>query len=435
MKSNPRIFIGLEEIAGYNAALKAGFDQIGVAASFVSCYPSRFYGNQVRPMPLVALMQRVSELGASPKLPYPLLLLMRVLHRLLMVPLLLWALFAFDVFVYTGGSSFLFFWELHLMRLFKKRTIVVFHGSDSRPPYINGKYAGANPRLVKRDAIKLKRRVRRVERLADVVINHPPSAQFHERPFVRYMAIGMPFAFSSSAIPTASMNASGAVRIVHAPSNPEGKGTPSIRSAIERLKQKGHAIDYVEIINMPNSKVLEELARCDFVVDELYSDAVMAKFATEAAYFGKPAIVGGYATEKDWGVPENALPPVYHCHPDAVEAAIEDLVVNAATRKELGAKAKCFVDEVWSEKAVASRFMQLVMGEYPTEWLCDPRSITYLHGWGLTEAKLRTLLQSVVSRHGVDALQLEDNPFLSQRFLDFLDEKVTYQHAASAPQR
>ena len=41
--------------------------------------------------------------------------------------------------------------------------------------------------------------------------------------------------------------------------------------------------------------ILAELARCDFVIDQLYSDYPLPGLATEAAWFGKPTVVGGYA--------------------------------------------------------------------------------------------------------------------------------------------
>jgi len=48
---------------------------------------------------------------------------------------------------------------------------------------------------------------------------------------------------------------------------------------------------------MPNHAVLEELGKCDFVIDQAFADYGMAGFATEAAWFGKTAVVGGYQSE------------------------------------------------------------------------------------------------------------------------------------------
>lgn len=347
----------------------------------------------------------------------------RAIFRFLKIPLFIWAVFTFDTFVFPSAITFFNLWDLPLLKRLNKRVVVIFHGTDARPPYINGKFFDDLPEECLKATMATKNRVRAVERYADIVVNHPPTAHFHERPFVRYMSLGMPLKFADS--PPALVGASKAVRIVHAPTHTGGKGTSLIRAAIERLKQKGHPIEYVEIINMPNAVVLDELSRCDFVVDELYSDAVMAKFATEAAFYGKPAIVGGYATAQDWGGPPEDVPPVFHCHPDAFEQAIEELIVNESARKKLGEQAKRFVDEYWSAKAVAERFMQILGGDYPSDWLCDPSSITYLHGWGLTEAKVQQLVERMVTNFGVSSLQLEDKPQLVKRFLDFIGRQAS----------
>lgn len=354
------------------------------------------------------------------RLPKPARILVKVLHRLLMVPLLADSLRKYSVFIFTGSSSFLSHWDLYLLKLFKKRIIVVFHGSDARPPYINGKYVGFPPHRLKRETRRVKRRVERIEALADVIVNHPPSAQFHRRPFVRYMALGMPMAFKPQFYQGVREHESKAVRIVHAPSHPEGKGTPRIREAIENLRGKGYQIDLIELINVPNSRVLEELAHCDFVVDEIYSDAVMAKFASEAAVFGKPSVVGGYPTNDDWQEPAEAMPPVFHCHPNAVESAIETLICDFAYRQALGEQAKRFVDTRWDASVVAERYMRLVTGDIPPEWLCEPDTIRYVHGWGLTEARLQELVKPLVTAYGESALHLQDKPKLTQRLMSLI---------------
>ena len=96
----------------------------------------------------------------------------------------------------------------------------------------------------------------------------------------------------------AVLNEQRLIRILHSPSSPEVKGTYLIRQAINALKAKGYPIDYVEIMGKPNTVVIAELEKCDFIVDQLYSDTPMSGFATEAAFFGKTAVVGGYGWQE-----------------------------------------------------------------------------------------------------------------------------------------
>ena len=72
-------------------------------------------------------------------------------------------------------------------------------------------------------------------------------------------------------------------RILHAPSNPNFKGTEEIRDTIKCLKNENIDFEYIEITNASNEKVLAELNACDLVIDQLYSDTPMATLAAEAA--------------------------------------------------------------------------------------------------------------------------------------------------------
>lgn len=59
--------------------------------------------------------------------------------------------------------------------------------------------------------------------------------------------------------------------IVHAPSSPIIKGTPIVRAAIKQLQEEGYDFEYIELIGVPNSVVLESLARAHIVLNEFYA--------------------------------------------------------------------------------------------------------------------------------------------------------------------
>ena len=83
--------------------------------------------------------------------------------------------------------------------------------------------------------------------------------------------------------------------ILHAPSNPEAKGTAKIISAIDSLKSTDKNFELILLEDQGNLEGLQAIRECDFVINKLYPDTHMAGFPCEAAWFGKPAIVGGYA--------------------------------------------------------------------------------------------------------------------------------------------
>ncbi|MBU5613378.1 glycosyltransferase [Geomonas azotofigens] len=417
----PRILIGLCEIAGYNGSLQSGFEALGVRADFydLSCHAFAYQGTRVE-NPLVSLIRRLdgmanSNRGAAARFPW------LVLYYFCTALLCLWTLPRYDSYIFTFGRSFLRCYDLPLLKFLGKQVIFIYLGSDSRPPYLNRKSHELDVTAIWRQTRAVKLCVRRVERWADYIVNHPPTSHFHERKVVQFMKMGIPTWFAPPP-PSSAPGASEGVRILHAPSHSEGKGTDRIREAIANLRKKGHRIDYVEITNRPNAEVLHELERCDFVVDELYSDTLMARFASEAAFFGKPAVVGGYAQEKDLGtLTALEIPPVHHCSPAQIEAAIEKLVVDEAYRTDLGRRAKEFLGRQWSSRVVAERFLRLINNEAPTEWFFDPAELRYLYGWGMPDELARQSLRRYLSQGGEAALCLDDKPELVRRFREFVD--------------
>ena len=177
----------------------------------------------------------------------------------------------------------------------------------------------------------------------------------------------------------------------------------------------------MQLVGKSNAEVLEALSTCDFIVDELYSDVIMAGFAGEAATFAKPAIVGMYDYENIKGsfTEQNMIPPILACSPNEVKQAIEKLITDKNYRISLGHKARSFIEMQWSSKEVAKRFLLLANNEIPETWWFDPKNIRRLYGWGITESKLKERLQDILNIYGPSALQLSHNPTLEKAFMDF----------------
>jgi hypothetical protein len=414
------MFLGLGDTCGVYSKLEDGLKRIGVRCEFVNAYPLRDYSRPHRPGRLGRLVEWVgyrrwrAGRGSATRAGW------KVVQALATVPLMFWAMMRYDVFVFAGGQSFLNGWDLPLLRWFGKRVIVVFHGSEARPPYINGAYVGTDQPLDPPGCIALTRRIRRWVRwhdaYADVVVTHPAWAHFHTRRVVSFLSVGNPYECPPA--PPSAMPGT-PCRIVHAPTRPAPKGSPEIEAAIARLRARGHRIDFVKIVGRPPQDVLDALATCDFVVDELYGDTPMAGFATEAASFGKPAVVGMHDRDLLVGTqPADMLPPGVVCHPSELEATIETMVVDREYRERLGREARDFVVRRWSPEAVASRYVRLATGEIPDDWTFDPAAVCYLHGWGLPEPRLAEVVAAVVNTGGVAALGVSDKPALESAFVN-----------------
>jgi hypothetical protein len=421
-----KVFVGLTEIAGYYGNLKRGLEQLGVECTFIDLNDHPFeYSRDVQANILTRLLKKVLKkrlLSAQSHLIVN--IWWKVLCIILRISLFCWAFIQYDVFIFGFASSFLSFYDLPILKCCRRRIIYVFHGSDSRPPYIDGYMKTIHGDLETGQYISLIKRqkeiVAKIERYADVIISHPLSSQLHEKWFVPLTVIGIPYHISHTYLNYSTTSIEHKIRILHSPSNPETKGTLSIRHAIEKLRAKGYGIEFIEISGEPNVVVLEEIARCDFVVDQLYSDTMMAGFATEAAFLGKPSVVAGYAESEVRRIfAADKIPPVHYCHPNEIEEAIEQLIVNREYRAELGARAKAFVETNWAPKKVAERYLQLIEGNMPQDWLYDPKDIVYLHGYGLSESSTEKFIKALIQDGGIEALQITDKPELARRFLQF----------------
>ena len=419
-----KIFMGLGDTCGYYSHLERGLKTLNVSCTFVNAYPDRVYKRDYRPSLLgrlvewLAVMRVNSDRGSVTRKCWT------ALQACLMPLLFLTSIFCYNVFIFAGGTSFFRSFDLYLLKLLRKRVIVVFHGSDSRAPYISALLVGTEGDFDVNQCIletkKIKKHLQMIEKYADVIVNNPTASHLHERQIINWHVIGIPYKCPTVIGQQPKFEASPCV-IVHAPTRPVEKGSPQIEQAIDSLRSKGHDIKFIKLIGRTNAEVLENIADCDFVVDELFSDVFMASFATEAASYGKPAVVGLYEYEKVKACisDESMIPPVLLCTVDCVEGAIERLITDKEYRLQMGSDARSFVEKQWNAEVVAKRFLLLAENKIPQSWWFDPKIINRLYGWGLTDQRAREVIRAIIEHGGVSALHLPNNPILEQNFIDF----------------
>ncbi len=120
---------------------------------------------------------------------------------LLLIAWFIYCIFKYDVFIFGFGTSMLpYNLDLPLLKLLKKRVISnLAHGSEARPPYIDGFYQskdGVAPSLkeIARFAASNRKTVLRHQTYASIVIGAPFStSHFADRPFINHFALGIPF--------------------------------------------------------------------------------------------------------------------------------------------------------------------------------------------------------------------------------------------------
>ena len=405
--SAPRICIGPGDVAGYFSRLKSGFEQLGIQCEHALFAPNKF-SYQESDYFLREIYQLTLKLSNSKF--YILRFIASMLSVLLRISFFVYALFRYDVFIIPGFYSYFKFYDLAILRLLGKKVIVVYLGSDARPSYLSGKHlddlsTSFDVNAAEKEASSQIVNIQMVERYADLIVNHTATGQFFKRSFIRLNALGTPIDVSEAQ--SEVNNQIETIRILHAPSRPLAKGSFYFRQIIEELRIEGFKIDFIELTGVPNSTVMKELALCDFVLDELYSDVPMAMFAAEAAMFGKPAVVGGYyAEEYKKDNPDSDTPPTLYVLPSEIKATVRKLIQDSEYRLALGQRAQNFVRQNWSPEKVASNYLKLIFEEVPLNWLTEPDKLNYYWGWGMSQENWKSQLKAYISNFGTDALFL-----------------------------
>jgi hypothetical protein len=189
---------------------------------------------------------------------------------------------------------------------------------------------------------------------------------------------------------------------------------------MEKLIREGLPLEFRQLTGVPRAQVLHEITQCDFVVDELYSDAPLAGFAAEASAFGKTAVVGGYGWSLFGEFLEmEEIPPTETCHPDDLEQVVRTLLHDAALRQQRGAQARDFLRQRWTEARFADAFTRIVAGDIPNDWWYRPDQVSYLHGMGLSELEARQLIGALVQHYGAEGLRVDHSPRLREQLLAF----------------
>lgn len=425
-----RVFIGPIEVAGLGLGWATGLRAIGVPADLVCAYPHPYaYSEHHLPWLIARIWIGLGRWRvALPRRRFLAKGFVILLQQMFGWCVLAWAISRYDAFIFLYGQTITNTRaELALLRAAGKRVVVVFVGSDARPPYIDGSLFPADRPFdadaAARAARHQKRKVAWLERGANVCINAPATAHFQQRRFVNWFAIGIPRTVATAPHATPPRDV---LRLLHSPSHPVLKGTALIRNIVDRLNARGLASELNIMLGRPNAEVLEAMRDCDLVLDQLYSDTPMAGFATEGASQGCAVLVGGYraaAITRDLrGLP---VPPTRFVLPEEFEAELERLLRDTRERESLGATARAFVAKEWAHAAVAQRIARVLRGDVPDAWWCYPDQVDNLHGCGLSDTVAREHVRALLARCGAGALQLDDKPALRDAFVTFAHDDAS----------
>jgi glycosyltransferase involved in cell wall biosynthesis len=147
--------------------------------------------------------------------------------------------------------------------------------------------------------------------------------------------------------------------IVHAPTHRRAKGTRFVVAAMENLKQKGYAFDFVLIENMSNQEARATYERADILIDQLLA-GWYGVLATELLALGKTVI--SYIRPEDLKkMPKEFIQdfPVQSATPKDIESVVEEFLKNPSMIKKAGSKSRSFAESWHNPDQIASEIIAI----------------------------------------------------------------------------
>ena len=336
----PKILIGYTNVAALGMRLQKGFSEIGIKADFYSKdivinkydYKKDFLYKTIR-------KYDNSILSFFNKL----YLLLKYLIK-----------YKYFIYISTGSALLSKKREIKLLQKFGKKFMIIYTGCDSRIPELVGKYKW-NPCsdcnneykiFVGCDIPNKLSNLKNDVNLFDVILSPDECSGFFEG---KYIPAFFPINLDDYEIVSSRNNK---IRILHAPSNEDYKGTRYIDAAISRLSSK-YEFEYVKINNIKLDELYDEIKKSDIIIDQMLS-GFYGLFAIESMAFGKPVFC--YIHDDIWvRIKDNC--PVINANVGNLKKKLEYYLDNTNELQKLGTKSREYVELYHNSGKIAKEYL------------------------------------------------------------------------------
>ncbi len=281
-----------------------------------------------------------------------------------------------DVFVFNRSETFCSYlqrsasdWvknfayaDLHLLNRLGRKIVVIVTGSEIRSKeklledmrtaglHEHLKYVESELQSDTATMLEMKRRlVTNIERYADHIFARPIHVQSMSR---KHHMLWLPIDLD-----TVQFNISDEDQpvIVHAPTNPQIKGTKYVLRAIQKLREEGYQFKFELYQHLPNVEVRKRLAHSHIAIDQLILPGY-ALFAIEAMATGNAVLgsaVAGYnGFSKDM--------PIMTTTPETIYDNLKRLLEDRQLLTELARYGRKYVERFHDYKTVANKFISAI---------------------------------------------------------------------------
>lgn len=354
---NQRILFGLYDTSNYLRNIYEETVKRGISASYIDLSPNKYsYASNTKRYFWNTLYH--NSTGNLRSIYFVLALMERIY-------LLLLCLIKYDVFIITGYTSFLHFFDLPILKLFKKKVIIISLGSDFRPTFLSGIYQDDigifDVKAEHNRFRRQQRKIRLIERYADEIVCHAPTGVLLQREFIPGQDLGIPII--SKWKMTTGNEKKEKIQILHSPTRPKAKGTEYIRQAISNLNTELE-FEYSELIGVPHGEVMNTLSNSHILVDEVYSDTPLGTQGLEALSNGVVVLTTGeYASYFAEDHQNTVFEKCNYEPPENLTNLIKDCIENFDEYQQNAIKLFSDINVYWDVMAVTNRLLDIVVAQ------------------------------------------------------------------------
>ena len=333
-----KIFIGLINTAGICTRFKKGFKSIGYKIDFYS-FDKHIYNYGY---------DKIINFSEN-----------YFLRKIQIIIFLVKLIFSYQYFIYVSMVSILKdFNEIKILKYFNKKFALIVTGCDVRLPEIVNKYKW-NPCRDCTDEykkftnciidIKIKK-IRHVEKLFDYIYSPIECAGYFEKEYYNIF-----FPLNISDFPEKTINdlkINSKIRILHAPTNLEYKGSKYIYKVIDELN-KSYDFDFNIVTGVSIGDLYQEILKSDIIIDQMLV-GIYGLFAIESMAMYKPVI--SYVRDDTWNFIKDDC-PIINSNPDNIFFNLENLLKHPALLPELGIKSRKYIEKYHDSEKIAEKII------------------------------------------------------------------------------
>ena len=273
----------------------------------------------------------------------------------------IYSLFYFDIFHFFYGESLLpKNFDLYFLKLFKKKILMQFWGSDVRIPSIakdrSKYYINSYDESGKRNIVKMKKLSKFINNIA------VQDYELHEYVKPYYKNIFILKACSLNDILNGYNKILGykknkrKIRILHIPSQKAFKGSEIIYNNILKLRKRyKNKFEYKLVENTPHNKVKEEIEKSDILIDQIRI-GTYGIVSVEAFSLGVPVVC---YIRKDLIERYPRELPIINANPDNLYSVLEKLLKNPYALQRYSKKSKEYFMKYHSPDVIGNQLINI----------------------------------------------------------------------------